>query len=152
MARRVFFSFHYAKDSWRVSQVRNSNVVQSKYERTRFLDAADWEQIKRQGDVAIRNWIDSQMFGTSVTIVLIGGETASRKWVDYEIQESIKRGNGLIGIYIHNLKNQYGQTDYKGQNPIHKFDPSAKIYDWVNDNGRLYIDDWIEEAARKAGR
>jgi hypothetical protein len=27
----------------------------------------------------------------------------------------------------------------------------AKIYDWVNDNGRLYIDDWIEEVERKAG-
>lgn len=152
MARRVFFSFHYTRDSWRVSQVRNSNVVQSKYDKNRFLDAVDWEKIKLQGDYAIKKWIDEQIIGTSVTVVLIGAETASRKWVEYEIQESIKRGNGLIGIYIHNLKNQFGFTDGKGQNPISKFDSSIKVYDWINDNGRLFIDDWIEEAAKKVGR
>lgn len=153
MARRVFFSFHFERDAWRVSQVRNSNVIQSKYDKNTFLDAADWEGIKRQGDNAIKKWIDSQMINTSVTIVLIGNQTYLRKWVDYEIEQSVKKGNGIIGIYIHNLRNQYGDTDFKGINPFNKYNlKTIKLYDWVHDDGRIFIDDWIEEAAKSVGR
>lgn len=28
MARKVFFSFHYQPDNWRVSQVRNIGVIE----------------------------------------------------------------------------------------------------------------------------
>ena len=37
-------------------------------------------------------------------MVLIGAETANRPWVKYEIEQSIARKNGLLGIYIHRLK------------------------------------------------
>lgn len=56
MARKVFFSFHCALDSWRATQVRNSVVV-SRYEKS-FYDKAKWESIKRQGDDNVRRWID----------------------------------------------------------------------------------------------
>lgn len=162
MARRVFFSFHFDRDAWRVGQVRNCNVVQSKYDKNKFLDAAEWEQIKRKGEAAIKNWIDSQLEGTSVTIVLIGAQTSLRPWVDYEIEKSWKKGNGLLGVYIHNIKNQYGFTDFQGQNPFQKFTLNnnqfdrlsnhIRTYDWVYDNGRSNIDNWIEEAAKARGR
>jgi hypothetical protein len=35
---------------------------------------------------------------TSVTVVLIGTETANRPWVKYEIEQSIARKNGLLGV------------------------------------------------------
>ena len=40
-------------------------------------DAAEWESIKRKGDAAIQNWIGEQLQNTSVTVILIGTETAS---------------------------------------------------------------------------
>mgnify|MGYP000958411919 FL=1 len=147
MARRVFFSFHYDRDSWRVSQVRNSNVV-SGYDKSPFYDKAGWESIKRQGDQAIKNWIDNQLKGTSVTVVLIGKETASRTWVKYEIQKSIELGKGLIGIDISKISNQRGETDETGSNPL----PAGyKKYLWNSDNGRENLGKWIEQAARDAG-
>lgn len=162
MARKVFFSFHFDHDAWRVGQVRNSNVVTANYEQTRFLDGADWESIKRNGQTAIKNWIDSQLVGTSVTIVLIGAETDSREWVHYEIKRSWNEGKGLLGIYIHNIKNSNGYTDYKGKNPFdhygftitRPFEQSyyPRVYDWINDNGRLNIGNWIEKAAKDRGR
>ena len=162
MARRVFFSFHFQRDSWRVSQVRNSNIVTSKYQRNDFLDSADWENLKKSGEKAIENWINKQLEGTSVTVVLIGKETSERKFVQYEIKKSYEKGNGLIGIYIHGLKNSLGLTDTKGANPFDKFHLGSnstdllsrhiKTYDWILDNGREKIGDWIEEAARQAGR
>lgn len=69
--RKVFFSFKY-EDVSRAMVVRNSWVAQGK-EAAGFVDAADFEAIKRQGVQAIKNWIDKQLSGTSVTVVLVGG-------------------------------------------------------------------------------
>src|SRR5438309_1609781 len=73
VARRVFFSFHYQRDIVRASQVRNSWVTQDR-QTAGFLDAAAWEKVKRGGDAAIEAWIEDQLNGTSVTVVLIGAE------------------------------------------------------------------------------
>ena len=156
MARKVFFSFHFTRDSWRVSQVRNSQTIRGAYDETQFLDAAHWEQVKRQGDQAIRNWIDNQLRGTSCTIVLIGNETSDRRWVKYEIQKSWDKGNGLIGIYIHNLIDRRGSTDLQGDNPFNQFDLKNKFsnryyprtYNWVSDYGRTNAATWIEQAIK----
>ena len=69
-------------------------VTQGK-ESAGFIDAADFEKIKKQGDEAIKNWIDKQLEGTSVTVVLVGEKTYSSEWVKYEIKKNIERGNGL---------------------------------------------------------
>jgi hypothetical protein len=148
MARKVFFSFHYDRDVWRVAKVRNSGVI-SNLEQPPFYDKADWESIKRQGDEAVGTWIDNQLNGTSVTVVLIGKETAARKWVKYEIQKSIAMGKGLIGIDISKIKDRNGQTDPTGTNPL----PAGyKRYLWNNNEGAKNLGIWIEEAAKKAGK
>ena len=145
MARRAFFSFHHVRDAWRVGQVRNSWVTKDR-ETAGFWDAAEWEEVKQE---KIREWIDAQLTGTSVTVVLIGAQTSSREYVKYEIERSIERGNGLLGIFIHNMKDVNGQTDTKGTNPL----PARySVYDWVADNGRDNIGTWIEAAAKAAGR
>ena len=148
MARKVFFSFHYGRDSWRVSQVRNSNVI-TNLEKSPFYDKAEWESIKRNGDPAIKNWIDKQLSGTSVTVVLIGKETASRRWVKYEIQKSIELGKGLLGVHISGIKDRDGNTDTLGTNPLPAGYP---VYKWNASNGAANLGKWIEDAAVKAGK
>jgi len=118
MARRVFFSFHYERDVWRAFIVRNSWVTKGNFESAGFIDAVEFEKIKRKGDESIERWINEQLEGTSVTVVLIGSETYLRDWVRYEIIKSFDRGNGLLGVYIHNIKNQFEMTDIKGPNPF----------------------------------
>ncbi|MDB5935212.1 MAG: hypothetical protein JWQ01_2556 [Massilia sp.] len=70
MARKVFFSFKY-DDVNRAMIVRNSGVIGGD-EKAGFIDHADFEKIERQGDQAIKNWIDNQLSGSSVTVVLVG--------------------------------------------------------------------------------
>ncbi len=159
MARKVFFSFHYDRDILRVGQVRNSGVTKSNVESAGFIDSVSWESLKRQGDDAIKRWIKNQLDNTSVTVVLIGAETADRDWVKYEIQESFKRGNGLLGVYIHGVKDLRGNTDYKGSNPFDNFTHQGRTlsqlyrtYDWVLDNGYNNFGRWVEDAATAAGR
>lgn len=153
MARRVFFSFHYERDVWRASQVRNSWVTKPDREAAGFWDAAAWEEVKKKGEEAIRRWINKQLEGTSVTVVLIGAETSERKYVQYEINQNWDRGNGLIGIYIHNLKDRNGKTDIKGTDPFVKLGyKGIRTYNWVSDNGYENLGDWVEAAYERAQR
>jgi hypothetical protein len=154
MARRIFFSFHYERDAWRAGQVRNSNVVSAE-DRTGFIDSADWESIKKKGDAAVQNWIEEQLKNTSVTVVLIGAETASREWVQHEILTSWNRGNGLVGVRIHLIKDHNQKIDLAGRNPFEGFklpdgtllSSVCKTYDWLTDDGRKNLGKWADEAA-----
>lgn len=161
MARRVFFSFHFERDAWRASQVRNSNVT--KDNNAGYLDSVSWEEVKKKGDDGIKNWIDKQLDGTSVTVVLIGAETNTRPYVIYELEQSWKKGNGILGIYIHQLKNALGNTDTVGSNnfgPIFTsymdnkkyFFERFSTYDWKNNDGYSNFGTWIESAAKQAGK
>jgi hypothetical protein len=157
--RRVFFSFHYERDAWRAAIVRNSDVTKQSVEEAGFIDNASWESIKKEGETAIKRWIGRQLEGTSVTVVLIGRETYTRDWVDYEIEESLKKGNGLLGIYIGKILDVDRKTDTRGENPLSKWNLGnvnvATIYhtyDWEIDNGYNNFGKWVEEAAKKAGK
>ena len=98
--RKVFFSFHY-DDTWRVQRVINSQVVKMGYGRS-FLSPQAWEKVKRQNPVTIKQWIKEQMHGTSVTVVLVGTQTATRPY-------GMKFGNlsgmkGILAVDIHKMK------------------------------------------------
>ena len=147
MARRVFFSFKYKEDVSRAMVVRNSWVAQGK-EAAGFIDAADFEKLENQGDNAIRNWIDEQLEGTSVTVVLVGEKTCSSRWIKYEIEKSIENGKGLLGIDISKIKDLQGNTSKRcGQIP-----KGYDFYLWNNDDGYHKMSNWIEKAAEDVGR
>ena len=146
MARKVFFSFKYKQDVSRAMVVRNSWVTQGK-ESAGFTDAANFEKIKKQGDFAIQQWIDKQLDGTSVTVILVGEKTCSSRWVKYEIKKSIERENGLLGIDISKIKDLNGNTSKRcGEIP-----ENYKFYYWNNDKGYENMGKWIEAAAKDAG-
>lgn len=153
--KNVFFSFHYDNDVNRANVVRNSWVIRENKD-AGFIDKAEFEKIKAKGDKAVYDWIDEQLIGTSVTAVLIGKETSNRKFVRYELQQSYKRGNKIVGIYIHNIKDMgTGLTSQKGDiafgslgkdyagNDIY-FCQVAKTYDWIKDDGYNNFAKWID--------
>ncbi|MFH1653356.1 MAG: TIR domain-containing protein [Pseudomonadota bacterium] len=146
MARKVFFSFKY-KDVSRAMVVRNSWVTQER-EAAGFVDAASFEAIKRKGDVAIKGWINKQLEGTSVTVVLVGEKTCNSRWVKYEISQSIKRGNGLLGIDISKIKDLQGKTSERCGRIPEGYD----FYLWNKNDGYKNMGKWIEKAAKDAGR
>jgi hypothetical protein len=157
MARRVFFSFHYDKDGWRAGQVRNIK----KLEADNPVSDNEWEKVKKGGDAGIKTWIDKQMSGKSCCVVLVGAETATRKWVKYEIEESWKAKRGVVGIRIHKLLDQAKATSTAGPNPFEltvggtKLSSVVKLYDPSGlDSSAVYktisdgIEGWVEEAIR----
>lgn len=142
MARRTFFSFHYERDVWRATNVRNSAKLKTGV-MPEWIEASLWESAKSTSDAALKRLIDEALVGTTVTAVLIGAQTSSRRWVKYEIDASLARGNSLLGIYIHNIKLQAGHTDSKGSNPLPN---GIRTYDWVLDDGYTNLGSWVDAA------
>ncbi len=156
MARKVFYSFHYNPDNWRVSTIRQIGSIEGNKKAT----DNEWEEVTNGGDGAIRNWINNQLVGRSCALILIGKNTAGRKWINYEIRKAWEDGRGVVGIHIHNLKNSKGEQASKGKNPfegitingtklldvVKVYDPpyvvSTNVYNHISNN----IVDWIEEA------
>ena len=159
MARRVFFSFHYENDIWRAQTVKNSWVTAKDREEAGFWNASLEEEAKTKGDAAVKKMIDDALKGASVTAVLIGSETANRKYVLYEIEKSYSEGMGLVGIRIHQVRNSKGETTTAGSNPLDvvsvggkKMSSVFKTYDWVSDDGRAKLGEWVEAACKSVGR
>ena len=154
MPKRIFYSFHFDNDVMRVQLIRNIGSIEG----NKPVTPNKWEEIKNTGDNKIKEWIADNMIGKSCVVVLVGEDTANRKWVKYEIKKAWEDGKGLLGIYIHNLKcprNGYGQ---KGVNPFDQFtfendkklssvvkcyNPSSvDTYNDIKNN----IDGWIDDA------
>lgn len=159
MARSVFYSFYYKSDITRVMTVRNRWVTYGNQTISGIIDHADFEKVQKQGDAAIKGWIDKQLEGTSATIVLIGAETLERPYVQYEIRESLNRGNAVIGVYINKIKNLQGETSsacpqhtvigyYDNGNPAYFDEVVSGIYDYVLDDGYSNLDVWVEDAVQ----
>ncbi|MCC6756320.1 MAG: TIR domain-containing protein [Solirubrobacterales bacterium] len=147
MARKVFFSFHYQRDLWRVNVVRNSAMIEG-VSAAGFHDQSLWEETKKRGDDAVRRLIDTGLEGTTVTVVLIGAETANRRYVSYEIDKSVARGNGLLGVRINNIKDENGCTDLLGAVPAALTNAAAAVYTW--EYGKL--GEWVENAYQAVQR
>ncbi len=136
MARKGFFSFHYA-------DIMNANIVRNSGEfkptaGTGFYDASLWGAAKTKGDPAVQRLIDQGLNNTSVTCILIGEHTHSRRWCKYELKKSLSDKKGILGILLPN------QSEH-GPKWISKY---GKVYKW--DHSKFPY--WVEQAAKDAGR
>jgi hypothetical protein len=145
MLRKVFFSFHYEYDLWRVNVARHDTANEG-IAAAGFRDDSLWTKAEREGDAAIQRLIDEALRKTSVTVVLIGSRTADNKYVHYAIEKSVERRNGLLGIRIHDIKDNSGLTDVRGLAPGALLTAEAPVYDY--EYGKL--GDWVETAYKKA--
>lgn len=158
MKRQVFYSFHFDNDVMRVQHIRNIGVVEG----NKPVAPNNWEQIKRS-EYAVKKWIDDNMKYKSCVVVLVGSETASRKWVDYEIRKAWNEGKGIFGVYIHNLKDPRTGTCRKGANPFDNvllkngqklsslvpcYDPNS--WDAYNDIAKN-LENWVDFAIKSRG-
>lgn len=137
MAPRVFLCFEYQGDFWRVQRLIELEVFAP-------LDVAgnfgplDWNTARQAGDAAVRRLILEALEHTQVTLVLIGTETADDAWVRYALEQSIARGNGLLGLHIHKLKDEFRIDAPRGRRPALPEGAVLPTYDWDGDVGRLH--------------
>ena len=110
---------------WRATNVHNSGALNK--EDVEFIDASLWEEAETEGDDAIKKLIDGALAKSTVTAVLIGANTFSRKWVRYEINESIRRRKGLFGVHIYRIKDQERQRVHAGDESTSRWLPRLPL-------------------------
>jgi hypothetical protein len=142
MAKRVFFSFHYQDIiDFRANVVRNHWRLKPNRESAGYFDASIWEKAKKEGNIALKRLINGAIKNTSNTCVLVGSDTFNRKWVSYEIMQSMKSGNHIFAVHIN------GITKSKGSNPLYylgySFSENGKkinLHDYINKKWIKYPD------------
>ena len=82
-----------------------------------FQDASVWEEAKKKGNSTIKALIHKGLENTSVTVVCVGYKTAERTYINYEIDQSIGRGNGVVAVQIHHLLDKGGNANPAGAIP-----------------------------------
>lgn len=157
--KKIFYSFHFDNDVWRVQTVRQIGTIEG----NEPVKPNKWEEVKKNGDKAVEDWIDQEMKYKDCVVVLVGSETADRKWVKKEIEKAWSNGKGLVGIAIHGMKDSDGKTCKSGSNPFDNFTldntplssivklhtppfsyDSKEVYAWISNN----ISGWIDEAIK----
>ena len=136
MARRVFFTFDLDGDARRADQIRGSGAI-AETDLEGFFSCAELDEAMRLGSEAMRHLIQRHLQNTSVTVVLIGAETAKLACVKYAIDQSIEQKNGLLGIYIGHMKDEKGRTPTQGLKPSVPACVDFPAYSWDGDRVRL---------------
>ncbi|MED1790629.1 MULTISPECIES: TIR domain-containing protein [Brevibacillus] len=101
MARKVFVSYHHANDQTKADYLRTTYGADNTLIDRSLKDAYDTVD----NDEILKLVRTYHLNDSTVTIVLIGSDTANRKWVDWEIYSSLRpygsrTRNGLLGIYL----------------------------------------------------
>lgn len=107
--KNVFISHHHKDDAsvdgitamvaGKGYKLRNSSI-RVKPENQKRLDQ------KKISDQTIKRLLRMKMRWASQVIVVIGKETHSRPWVNWEIETAFKLGKPVIGVYENGLKNE----------------------------------------------
>jgi hypothetical protein len=125
--RRVFLSYHHAADQRYYDAF--SATFHDAYE---LISDTSLERRIDSDDVnyVLRRIRESYITGSSCTIVLVGAETWRRKYVDWEIDATLQKGHGLIGVRLPTL---YPMAD--GLYPV-----PDRLFDNVNSGYAVWTD------------
>jgi hypothetical protein len=96
--KRVFLSFA-AED---MNHVRGLRLLAAnpEYEGVEFFDESVRRQIESTDNAYVRRVIRDKINRTSVTVCLIGPTTHTSTWVNWELEESEKKGNTIIAMAL----------------------------------------------------
>jgi len=98
MAKRVFLSF-LAEDAQQVTGLRLL-AANPKYADLEFYDESVTVPYESLNAAYIKVKIRAKITRTSVTVCLIGPNTHTSKWVDWELDESHEKGNKIIAMAL----------------------------------------------------
>jgi hypothetical protein len=133
--RHVFISHHHADDaavndltsllSKKGYDIRNSSIT---------AKPANQERLKNGlvSDEVIRRLLRMKISWAGAVVVLIGKETHSRPWVNWEIEQANKQGKRIVGIY------ERGGTEADIPAPLEKY--ASDIVAWNSDSIIAAID------------
>jgi hypothetical protein len=116
--RHVFISHHHADDQ-KVDQLtdllgKNGNDVRNSSVRMKPANQRRMEE-GRVKDETIKRLLRMKISWSSTVVVLVGKDTHTRPWVNWEIEQAAKQGKRIVGVYAH------GGTDAEKPEALEKY-------------------------------
>jgi hypothetical protein len=104
MAYNIFIS-HYGEDDKHVQGLK-SRLIDKGYEvRNSSIDSTKHTDGKRPSDKKVGEILKSGIGWAKTFICLIGPDTHTRPWVNYEIRQAYLQGKDIVGIYTYGSSN-----------------------------------------------
>lgn len=95
--RRIFVSYHHGGDQWYYNEF--SRLFHDEWEAV-YDNSLERQIDSDNPDYVMQRIRDNHITGTSCTVVLIGGQTHERKYVDWEIKATLDKEHGLLGVML----------------------------------------------------
>jgi hypothetical protein len=84
-----------------------------------FYDSSLWESRQREDPEALKRLIREGVGYTSAVCALVGAETATRRWVRYEIARAVIDKRGLLAVHLNSIRHHKFLTPHvRGPNPL----------------------------------
>ncbi|WP_112196666.1 TIR domain-containing protein [Pseudomonas sp. LG1E9] len=101
MKHRIFLSYHHSFDQgyYDAFSKHFHDTLEAIHDKS-----LDKEIDSDNVDYVMRKIRDEYLTGTSSTIVLIGAETYTRKYIDWEIKATLDKEHALVGVYLPTAK------------------------------------------------
>jgi hypothetical protein len=142
MARKTFISYKFSEARGLRDRIIAALGDDAKYYNGETADSPDLTDTSTN---SIKNNLKDMIYGTSVLIVIISPNIKQSKWIDWEIEYSLKEikrqdvksnSNGIVGV-IMKLNGTYDwlvSTSKKGDGCSVRSIASEKLYQIINDN------------------
>jgi len=109
MKKNVFISHHHKDDALvdKMTSLLNKNGCEIRNSSIR-AKPANQEKLDKGlvKDSTIKRLLRMKMSWAGTVIVLVGKETHTRPWVNWEVEEAKKQGKNIVGVYEHGLKDK----------------------------------------------
>lgn len=142
MARETFIAYKYSEAQYIRDEIIKKLGDDASYYQGETAESPD---LTSETVEHIKEALKNMIFGTSVTIVIISPNLNKSKWVDWEIQYSLKeykrgsfksRTNGIVGVVM-KVNGSYDWLISTNQNPdgcSTRFIDNSLLYNIIKDN------------------
>jgi hypothetical protein len=100
----IFIS-HYGKHDDYLHRMKDRLYDRGFHVRNYSIDSTNHKGGRIPTEQVVRRMLRMRMRMSSTVVVLIGPETHTRPWVNWEIEEAHKAGKQIIGVYMHGCAN-----------------------------------------------
>lgn len=142
MAHRTFISYKYSEAQDLRDAIIDSLGKDAEYYMGETSESPDLTDTTTEN---IKDKLKDMMYNTSVTIVILSPHMKESKWIDWEIEYSLKREtrkartshtNGVVGVIqkVNGSYNWLKQTETKKYGHVITYYYQEKLFDIINNN------------------
>lgn len=142
--RKIFVSYHHGGDQTYYDAF--SKTFSANYDAV-FDNSLERKVDSDDPEYVLRRIRENYITGSSCTIVLIGRDTWGRKYIDWEIDATLQRQHGLIGVQLPTAPINFNNTVTVPDRLHDNIQSGYALWvNWQQLTGPQVLTAWVEQA------